>query len=296
MAFAAFRNRFIAFAASASLCAGSVTAAPAALPAAIDQARIHAYYTDGEFGKVIKDLEAFSKSRRSCTHAESVFVEKHLSVVYAAHPGTRELGRYHMYRLLDLAPGSDLLDMFVGEEVGGVFEKVGKEYALRNPSKAAIVKTASGVAKPAPALARSAPVSAFRSAPTAAPAAASGVSHASNAKARPAPAAISTANANTANIANAPTPADNRIPARINARPARDIATRTKPLRPASGTVSRESAAAPKDPGARPAWKEPGLWIGGGAAFAVVAFTLFYSGSEDAPAGKTYVVPATAAR
>jgi hypothetical protein len=294
MAIAAFGNRLIAFAACASLCAAAAFAAPAQPPAAMDQSRIHAYYTDGEFDKVIKDLDAFLKSRRACSHAESVFVEKHLSVVYAAHPATRELGRYHMYRLLDLAPGSDLLDMFVGEEVGGVFDKVGKEYALRNPSKAPAQKSAATVAK---------------SAPAAKPTAVSNVNVGSNAKTRPAPAK-----------ANAAPSADNRILAMVNARPL--PAAEPRPAHPAAAasapvartpvsyrlpaprpspaadkrTASRDSAAAPKDPAARPAWKEPGLWIGGGAAMAVVAFTLFYSGPEQAPAGKTYVVPATAAR
>lgn len=302
MALAAARNRLIAFAACASLCAGAVSAAPAssasaapaALPAAIDQARIHAYYTDGEFDKVTKDLEAFVKSRRACTHAESVFVEKHLSVVYAAHPGTRELGRYHMYRLLDLAPGSDLLDMFVGEEVGGVFDKVGKEYALRNPSKAVAQKPAAPAAK---------------SASAAKPPAASNANARANAKAQPVPASAA---------AKAAIPADNRILAMVNARPplpaseTRPAASAVAPARrtpvsyrlpaprsaPAAEkrTASRDSGLPAKDPAARPAWKEPGLWIGGGAAFAVVAFTLFYSGSDDAPAGKTYVVPANAAR
>lgn len=253
MALAAVRKRLIALAAFASMCAGSVSAAPASLPAALDQARIHANYTDGEFDKVIKELEAFVRSRRACTQAESVFVEKHLSVVYAAHPGTRELGRYHMYRLLDLAPGSDLLDMFVGEEVGGVFDKVGKEYAIRNPSRIAAQKPA-----PAGSGAKS------HYAPASSPAKVSAT----------APAKAAAPPKTTASAASAPTTS---------------VSYRLPTPRPSP-------AAIPKDSSARPAWKEPGLWIGGGAAFAVVAFTLFYSGAENAPAGKTYVVPATAAR
>lgn len=269
MAFAAFRNRFIVPIACALLCAVVASTALAApqTPAApsktavLDQSRIHSYYTDGEFDKVIKELESFLKSRRACSHAESVFVAKHLSVVYAAHPGTRELGRYHMFRLLDLSPGTDLLDMFVGDEVGGVFEKVGKEYALRNPSKVPVRKPAS-----------------VNSAPAAMAAPASNVK--TPAHARPDP-------ARPASPAPRP-PVAKRLPSpKVPAAPAGRIASRDSSASPRKAAIAEP---------ARPAWKEPGLWIGGGAAFAVVAFTLFYSGSDDAPAGKTYVVPATAAR
>jgi hypothetical protein len=63
-------------------------------------------------------------------------------------------------------------------------------------------------------------------------------------------------------------------------------------LAPSSGTP-RPSVQASSQ--ARPAWKEPALWLGSGAALAVVAFTLFQSGGSDTPEPKTYVVPATAA-
>lgn len=301
MALAAARKRLLAFAACASLCDGSVSAAPAALAAAFDQARIHAYYTDGEFDKVIKELEAFSKSRRACTHAESVFVEKHLSVVYAAHPGTRERGRYHMYRLLDLSPGTDLLDMFVGEEVGGVFDKVGKEYALRNPAKTA-------AKKPAPAAVAHAGSKPQPRAATPAPSAAPASKGSTSADKRiqdlvnarpPLPAAETRPAADKRTSSPISGPAK---PAPMSSAPARPapVSYRLPAPRPPPSadkrTVSRDSAFASKGPASRPAWKEPGLWIGGGAAFAVVAFTLFYSGSEAAPAGKTYVVPAAASR
>jgi hypothetical protein len=232
-------------------CAIPLAAAPAR---ALDQIRIHAYYHDGEFDKVIRELEAFQKSGRACSHAESLFVEKHLAVVYAANPGTRELGRYHMFRILDLAPTSDLLDMFVGEEVGSVFEKVGKEYALRNAAKSAMAR-------------------------------------ANPPKVRPAPKPGANPTSNPASHPAAPRP-----PAKTAAgsSSARAVAA---PPRPSSGSIPDSSASALAEGASKPAWKEPGLWIGGGAALAVVAFTLFYSGSETAaPQAKTYVVPAAASR
>ncbi|MDB5103490.1 MAG: hypothetical protein JWP91_1179 [Fibrobacteres bacterium] len=272
MAIAAEKNSLYAYALMAIMaCSFTVRAAPQRV---LDQSRIHANYHDGEFDKVIKELEGFLKSGRSCSHAESLFLEKHLAVVYAANPGTRELGRYHMFRLLDLAPGSDLLDMFVGEEVDGVFQKVGKEYALRNASQA---RAAASPSKP------------FRPAVSA-----------------PAPATVPPA-ARPAILSPAPAPSRPAFRAASFTAPAPILSAATHAYRPAvrSPVKSPAPVAASKSPVPTPslpdaaettvpAWKEPGLWIGGGAALAVVAFTLFYSGPEAAPAGKTYVVPASA--
>lgn len=185
-----------------SLVAMLIALASAAAASGLDQARIRSDYRDGEFEKVIGELQGFLKSGRPCSRSDSVFLAKHLGVVYAAHPDTRELGRHHMFRLLRMSPDADLLDMFVGQEVDGVFEKVRKENAL-NLAEAAKHPPAASAA------------------PSAAPSAREGI---------------------------------------------------------ASGE----------------AWRDPGVWIGGGAALAVVAFTLFYSGSKQAPEATTYVVPADA--
>ena len=290
MAASAFRIFFLPLAA----CAISHAAPPAR---ALDQVRVHAYYHDGEFDKVIRELEAFQKSGRTCSHAESLFVEKHLAVVYAANPGTRELGRYHMFRILDLAPASDLLDMFVGEEVGGVFEKVGKEYALRNAAKPAMARTN----PPSPA--NAAPVSARPAAPkapatrpyqAAAPAPARPASAAAGQSASAHPAIARPASFSRSFPASAP--ANPRSPAKAAAGSAYASAG-IAPPRPSTGSLPDSSSSTNAEGSSKPAWKEPGLWIGGGAALAVVAFTLFYSGSESsAPQSKTYVVPATASR
>ena len=139
---------------------------PARIAAAgkpIDRARVHGQYQDGDFDKVIRGLEDFLRTGRRCSREDSTFLEKHLAVVYAANPRTRELGRYHMFRLLALAPGADLLDMFVGEEVDKVFEKVRKEFALRTAAggaplaAAAQVQRAPAAAPPSPARAAPAP-------------------------------------------------------------------------------------------------------------------------------------------
>jgi hypothetical protein len=189
-----------------SLLAVSASAAVAA--PSFDQVRIRSDYRDGEFEKVIRELRGFLKTGRACSRSDSIFLAKHLGVVYAAHPGTRELGRHHMFRLLRMAPESDLLDMFVGEEVGGVFEKVRKEHAL--------------------SLAESGP---------------------------------QTPRASAAETAGEPVDsgeAERNSPDRENA--------------PASGNAAHKAA-----------WRDPGIWIGGSAALAVVAFTFIYAGGKQAP-------------
>jgi len=170
----------------------------AAAPA-FDQARIRADYRDGEFEKVISGLRGFLETGRDCSRSDSLFLAKHLAVVYAANPDTRELGRYHMFRLLRMEPDADLLDMFVGREVDLIFDRVRKEHALNLAERK----------KHAPA--------------------------------------------------------------------------------PTGETATGEDAAFQA---AARAWKDPGIWIGGGAALAVVAFTLYFSGSKQGSETATYVVPA----
>lgn len=270
MAPAALRTFFT----SLALCATLGFAAP---KHALDQSRIRANYHDGEFEKVIKELGAFIKSGRTCSPSESLFVEKHLAVVYAANPGTRERGRYHMFRLLDKEGGSDLLDMFVGDEVDAVFAKVLKEHSLRTDAKRKERKPAKAAAPLAriPEAKKPAPAATAKSAQARQAKAASPVRAAS-------PTALSLDDAWAA--AYLPT----TVPR--NATRAVVAADRVRPSAASTSVSDRDSASI------SPAWKEPGLWIGGSAALAVVAFTLFYSGSENATPGKTYVVPATAAK
>src|SRR5688572_2710926 len=56
----------------------------------MDTAKIHEQYLEGEFDAAIRSLEAQLRSRAPMSHAESVFVYKHLGVMYAASQATRE--------------------------------------------------------------------------------------------------------------------------------------------------------------------------------------------------------------
>jgi hypothetical protein len=92
---------------------------------------IHEAYSNGDFDEVIRRVEKFQEEKPRHTLSDSIFVAKHLAVVYAANPRTREKGRYYMFRLLEMNPTADLVDMFVSEELDQTFEKVRKEFSVR---------------------------------------------------------------------------------------------------------------------------------------------------------------------
>jgi hypothetical protein len=52
-------------------------------------------------------------------------------VVYSANPKTREKGKFYMYRLLEMLPSAELVDMYVSDEVDRLFDKVRKDFTSR---------------------------------------------------------------------------------------------------------------------------------------------------------------------
>ena len=118
--------------AALALTASPAAAAPATVAAnPLDQRRIHADYNDGNFEKVVSALEGFMAARKTYSFQDSVFIAKHLAVVYTASPDTREKGKYYMYRLLFLLPSAKLIDMYVSDEIDRIFDKVREEFITR---------------------------------------------------------------------------------------------------------------------------------------------------------------------
>jgi hypothetical protein len=293
---------------AALFCVGMAWAAPRR---PLDRVRIHALYQDGEFERILRELEAYGRGECSCAKDDSVFAEKHLAVVLAAAPATRELGRYHMFRLLDLSPRADLLDMYVGEEVDAVFEKVRKEHDLRSTD--AMAKAQASPASPRPKPFASPRAVASRRAPASAPAAlpsqpaySDAWARASEAGSGPAVrasmAAIPSAthaqpgHAQTVRVQPAPAKAYTRWDAPLADRSAPTStpdSARAPATHPALAQAASVATIATEADTSRPAWKQPGMWIGGGAAIAAIAFTLWQAGSESGGPGKTYAVPAS---
>jgi hypothetical protein len=100
-------------------------------PDKLDQKRIHAEYNDGNFEKVTAALEGFIATHKVYGVEDSVFIAKHLAVVYTANPETREKGKYYMYRLLAMLPSAKLVDMYVSDEIDRIFDKVREEFLSR---------------------------------------------------------------------------------------------------------------------------------------------------------------------
>ena len=104
---------------------------------ALNQIAIHYQYSDGDFPAVIKGIDAFTRTHKAYSREDSIFIAKHLAVVYTANPDTRERGKYYMYQLLDLIPSAELVDMYVSDEIEKIFSYVKKEHEVKNRDKAA---------------------------------------------------------------------------------------------------------------------------------------------------------------
>lgn len=110
----------------------AASAASKAVPAdTVDQKRVHSEYGDGNFETVTQILEDYRAKHEHYRVADSVFIAKYLGVVYAANPNSREKGKYWLYKMLQMDPAQDLVDLYVGEEVQGTFEKVRSEFIVR---------------------------------------------------------------------------------------------------------------------------------------------------------------------
>ena len=100
-------------------------------PSLLDQKRIHREYNEGDFESVTAELETFQKAHSRYPVGDSIFIAKHLAVVYSASPNTREKGKYYMFRLLELLPSAKLIDMYVSDEIDRIFDKVREEFVNR---------------------------------------------------------------------------------------------------------------------------------------------------------------------
>lgn len=101
---------------------------------------VHQAYSNGDFEEVMARIEAYQKRHPEHSQADSVFIAKHLGVIYASNPLTREKGRYYMFHMLEMNPSADLVDMFISQDMDEIFEKVRKEFFVRQ-NRSQSVKT-----------------------------------------------------------------------------------------------------------------------------------------------------------
>jgi hypothetical protein len=93
----------------------------------LDSLSIHKLYLDGEFEESIKLLEKALGGKRKFTHADSVFICKHLGVMYTANYETREKGKYYMRMLVMMEPTATILDMYASDMIYMIFKNIKDE-------------------------------------------------------------------------------------------------------------------------------------------------------------------------
>jgi hypothetical protein len=109
--------------------ANSAAASPASSPLQLDSARVHRMYLEGEFDAAIAILEDNLKETRQYRHEDSVFIFKHLGVMYAAQTETRERGKYYMHKLLAVEPTARIMDMYASDMIYMIFKNIQEEFA-----------------------------------------------------------------------------------------------------------------------------------------------------------------------
>jgi hypothetical protein len=131
---------------------------PAVAKPALDTARIHGLYLDGDFDQAVRSLEGALKSRKALNHADSVFIFKHLGVMYAATPATREKGRYYMLQLISIEPTARILDMYASDMIYLIFRNIQEEFEKKHGRVAIAAPVDSAAASPPAAQPEPAPL------------------------------------------------------------------------------------------------------------------------------------------
>lgn len=96
----------------------------------LDTALIHQTYLDGDFDLAIDLIETARKHGGPFSHADSVFIFKHLGVMYAAKYETRELGKQNMMQLLHTEPSARIMDMYASDMIYMIFKNIQDEFEM----------------------------------------------------------------------------------------------------------------------------------------------------------------------
>lgn len=96
----------------------------------LDTALIHKTYLDGDFEVAIDMIETARKHGGPFTHSDSVFIFKHLGVMYTAKYETRELGKQNMMRLLQTEPTARIMDMYASDMIYMIFKNIQDEFEV----------------------------------------------------------------------------------------------------------------------------------------------------------------------
>jgi hypothetical protein len=96
----------------------------------LDTVRVHQTYLDGDFDLAIDMIETARRHGGAFSHADSVFMFKHLGVMYAAKYETRELGKKNMMKLLETEPSARIMDMYASDMIYMIFKNIQDEFEM----------------------------------------------------------------------------------------------------------------------------------------------------------------------
>jgi len=96
----------------------------------LDTNAVHKLYIDGDFDEAIDRLETGLKYVVPLSHEDSVFIFKHLGVMYTSKYETREKGKQFMMRLLEVEPTARIMDMYASDMIYMIFKNIQDEYEL----------------------------------------------------------------------------------------------------------------------------------------------------------------------
>lgn len=113
---------------ASSASAPATSAAAASDPARLDTTGMRKLYLEGDFDLAIQVLETSLKDARGLNRMDSIFIFKHLGVMYAAKYETREKGKYYMHQLLSIEPTVRILDMYASDMIYMIFKNIQDEY------------------------------------------------------------------------------------------------------------------------------------------------------------------------
>lgn len=108
--------------------AASKKPVPAKKSGPLDTATVRKYYLDGDFDPAIDLVETTLRYKTGFSHEDSVFMFKHLGVMYAARYETREKGKHYMHRLLEVEPTARILDMYASDMIYMIFKNIQDEF------------------------------------------------------------------------------------------------------------------------------------------------------------------------
>jgi hypothetical protein len=95
----------------------------------LDTGTVRKLYLDGDFEEAIGLLDSLLKSKARFDHYDSIFIFKHLGVMYAANYETREKGKYYMHQLLMVEPTARIMDMYASDMIYMIFKNIQDELA-----------------------------------------------------------------------------------------------------------------------------------------------------------------------